>query len=337
MNDALINVRGLSKHFTVNGSGASGRTLKAVENVDFDIYRGETLGLIGESGCGKSTLGRVLGQLLPATSGTIQFEGRDIAKATTAERRKAREQIQIVFQDPYGSLNPRMNIRDIVAEPLRNYGIAKGAEADRMVLEMLDYCGLGRGAMGKFPREFSGGQRQRIGIARALILKPTFVVADEPVSALDVSIQAQVINLLKKLQAEFKVTYLFIGHDMAVVRHISDRVAVMYLGRMVEIAPSRRIYSAPQHPYTRVLLSSVPIPDPDLERKRIPISLQGEIPSPLSPPTGCAFHTRCPWAQHPVCSTEAPPLVELDGGSSVACHFAGRLAPLERKEVLMAA
>ncbi len=320
----LLQATGLSKHFPVAGRS---RTLKAVQDVSLDLRRGETLGLIGESGCGKSTLGRVIGQLLPATAGSIRFDGRDLAAAGAAERRDSRRQIQIIFQDPYGSLNPRMTVRDIVAEPLRNFGIARGAQADRMVRDVLDVCGLGPSAMARYPREFSGGQRQRIGIARALVLRPRLIVADEPVSALDVSIQAQIVNLLRDLQREFGMAYLFIGHDMAVVRHISHRVAVMYLGRMVEVADARAIYDDPQHPYTRVLLSSVPIPDPDLESRRRPIALAGEVPSPLAPPAGCAFHTRCPWAQAR-CGTEVPALRDVGNGRRVACHFAGQLAPL---------
>ena len=231
----------------------------------------------------------------------------------------------MVFQDPFASLNPRMTVRDIVAEPLRNFGIARGAEADRLVARTLDVCGLSAAAMPRYPAEFSGGQRQRIGIARALVLKPSFVVADEPVSALDVSIQAQIINLLGDLQAEFGITYLFIAHDLSVVRHISDRVAVMYLGRIVEIGPADDVFARPSHPYTRVLLSSVPLPDPREERKRTPLLLEGDPPSPLDLPDGCRFHRRCPWAQFPLCAEQDPADIEIGPGHAAACHFAGRL------------
>lgn len=324
----LIEAIGLSKYYKVKRSLFSSALLRAVDDVSFEVFEGETLGVIGESGSGKSTLGRVLGQLLAPTSGTMIFRGKDVSRVSLAERRALRRQVQIIFQDPYSSLNPRMTVRDILMEPLRNFGIARGAEAERMVSETLELCGIGRSALNRYPREFSGGQRQRIGIARAIILRPTFIVADEPVSALDVSIQAQIINFLRALQSKFKITYLFIGHDMAVVRHISTRVAVMYLGKLVEIADSRTIYSNARHPYTRVLLSSVPIPDPAAERRRCSISLAGEIPSPLSPPPGCTFHTRCPWVRHPRCSTEAPAIREIAPGHLAACHYAEELADL---------
>ncbi|MFK4446019.1 oligopeptide/dipeptide ABC transporter ATP-binding protein [Caballeronia udeis] len=322
MKDILLEVISLTKRYPASGGGFRAQTVKAVESVNFQLQRGETLGLIGESGCGKSTLGRVLGQLAPATSGQIRFDGRDISKSSRRELRELRQQIQIIFQDPYGSLNPRMTIRDIVVEPLRNFGIARGVEAENIAVRMLNLCGLGRSVLDRYPREFSGGQRQRIGIARALVLKPKFVVADEPVSALDVSIQAQVINLLKDLQRELGMTYLFIGHDMAVVKHVSDRVAVMYLGRVVEIGTMQQVYGNPRHPYTKVLLSSVPIPDPEQERQRTSITLKGALPSPLSPPSGCPFHTRCPWAQLPLCSTVEPASIDVGEGHLSSCHFA---------------
>jgi oligopeptide transport system ATP-binding protein len=239
--------------------------------------------------------------------------------------RRMRQELQMIFQDPYASLNPRMTVGDIIGEPLTNFGISRGKEKEKRVHEVMRICGLNPGFISRYPHEFSGGQRQRIGIARALILNPTFIVADEPISALDVSIQAQIVNLLEDLQDQFKLTYLFIAHDLSVVRHLSDRVAVMYLGKIVEVADSKEIYENPLHPYTKALLSSIPIPDPDLEAQRQPILLKGEIPSPVNPPTGCRFHTRCPIAQFPICSEEDPPLEDKGGGHLAACHFAGQL------------
>jgi oligopeptide transport system ATP-binding protein len=239
--------------------------------------------------------------------------------------RRMRQELQMIFQDPYGSLNPRMTVGDIVGEPLTNFGISRGKEREKRVHEVMRICGLNPSFISRYPHEFSGGQRQRIGIARALILNPTFIVADEPISALDVSIQAQIVNLLEDLQDQFKLTYLFIAHDLSVVRHLSDRVAVMYLGKIVEVADSKEIYDNPLHPYTKALLSSIPIPDPDLEAERRPILLKGEIPSPVNPPTGCRFHTRCPIAQFPICSDQDPPLEDKGSGHLAACHFAGQL------------
>ena len=331
----LIEAVRISKHYPVKVGSFSHKLLRAVDDVSLEIFPGETLGLIGESGSGKSTLGRVLGQLLDPTSGSILFGGNEVSGITRREKHELRQKIQIIFQDPYSSLNPKMTVREIVGEPLRNFGIAKGAAADKMIREILDVCGIGESALDRYPREFSGGQRQRIGIARALILRPRFIVADEPVSALDVSIQAQIINFLRELQKTFKITFLFIGHDMAVVRHISTRIAVMYLGKIVEIADARQIYVQSRHPYTLVLLSSVPIPDPELERARRPISLVGEIPSPLSPPAGCPFHARCPWAEFPLCSTVEPTMREVGPGHRSACHFAEKLdhsGPAQRGE-----
>jgi oligopeptide transport system ATP-binding protein len=320
----LVRVENLVKHFPV-GVGLFGRqVVHAVDGVNLEILPGETLGLVGESGCGKSTLGRVIVQLLTATSGTVYFKDVDMTKVRGETLRKTRQQIQMIFQDPYASLNPRMTIGDIVAEPLRNFGLARGRKADQRVQEMMRVVGLNPSYVNRYPHEFSGGQRQRIGIARALVLNPSFIVADEPVSALDVSIQAQIVNLMEDLQEKFHLTFLFIAHDLSVVRHMSDRIAVMYLGKIVEIAPSDSIRDNPLHPYTKVLESSVPIPDPDLEAERRPILLKGEIPSPVNPPSACRFHTRCPIAQQ-ICSDVEPPLEKKKDGHFAACHFAGKL------------
>ncbi len=325
MTTPLLAVNDLSRHFEVKDGPFRRRTVRAVDGVSLTIRAGETLGLVGESGCGKSTLGRVLVRLLEPSGGQIIFRDADMAHRRGAALRRLRRDIQMVFQDPFASLNPRMRVRDILAEPLRNFGIARGAEADRMVRDILDVCGLGAGAMHRLPSEFSGGQRQRIGIARALVLRPSFIVADEPVSALDVSIQAQIINLMADLRSAFGLTYLFIAHDLSVVRYISDRVAVMYLGRIVEIAETDILFRQPAHPYTRVLLSSVPLPDPQAERQRRPLVLEGDPPSPLDIPGGCRFHRRCPWAQLPLCAEQEPTEVALGNGHYAACHFAGRL------------
>ena len=321
--NALLRVENLVKHFPTGG--AFGRAVvHAVDDVSLAIKPGETLGLVGESGCGKSTLGRVIVQLQPATSGHVFFLDQDLTKMRGEKLRKMRQKIQMIFQDPYASLNPRMTVGDIVSEPLANFGIARGRKAEKQVQDIMRVVGLNPNFVNRYPHEFSGGQRQRIGIARALILNPTFVVADEPVSALDVSIQAQIVNLLEDLQEQFRLTYLFIAHELAVVRHISDRVAVMYLGKIVEIGPSAGIRTRPLHPYTKVLQSSVPVPDPDLEAERKPILLKGEIPSPVNPPSACRFHTRCPIAQ-PICSEVEPPLEMKESGRFAACHFAGQL------------
>src|SRR5580704_6890335 len=304
----LIRVTSLRKHFPL----ASGLTMrrevnKAVDDVSFDILAGETLGLVGESGSGKSTLGRVVVGLLPATSGQSVIAGQPVAGLRGKARKALWRHAQMVFQDPYSSLNPKMTVRDTLAEPLRNFGIARGADADRLIVKVLDDCGLGARAMDLYPREFSGGQRQRIGIARALILRPDFIVADEPVSALDVSIQAQIVNLLQDLQLEYHLTYLFIAHDLAVVRHIADRVAVMYLGRLVELAGSRELYRQPKHPYTQLLLGSIPIPDPKREAERVRIRRAVEKPLAAATKGGCPFNTRCPRAQFPLCAEVEPP------------------------------
>ncbi len=290
--DSLVSLRDVYKTFP------SGRqTVRAVDGVTLDILQGETLGLVGESGCGKSTLGRVVTQLQPATGGSIFFEGKDLAALHGESLRQMRRRVQMIFQDPYGSLNPRMTVGNIIGEPLANFGLAKGKERDAQVQEVMRICGLNPNFNNRYPHEFSGGQRQRIGIARSLILRPSFIVADEPISALDVSIQAQIINLLEQLQDDFNLTYLFIAHDLSVVRHLSDRVAVMYLGVIVEVADSLELYDNPLHPYTTALLQSIPVPDPVVERERKPIILRGEIPSPINPPSACRFHTRCPIAR----------------------------------------
>jgi oligopeptide/dipeptide ABC transporter ATP-binding protein len=319
----LVRVEGVSKHFPVRGSLFQKRVLKAVDNVSFAIAKGETLGLVGESGSGKSTLGRVVVNLLPATAGSIRVSEREVSGLRGMDRRALWRQAQMVFQDPYSSLNPKMTIRDTLAEPLRNFGIARGAEADRLVLKVLEDCGLSSRAMDLYPREFSGGQRQRIGIARALILRPEFIVADEPVSALDVSIQAQIINLLQDLQQEYGLTYLFIAHDLAVVRHIASRVAVMYLGRIVELAESDALYERPLHPYTQLLLRSIPIPDPALEAKRARASSSKDNSPTIAAKGGCPFAPRCPRAQLPLCVEAAPKLERKEDGHFAACHFAG--------------
>jgi peptide/nickel transport system ATP-binding protein len=312
--------------------------VKAVDGVSFTIRRGETLGLVGESGCGKSTVGRAILRLYEPTAGRIVFDGQDISKLGEAGMRTLRRRMQIVFQDPFASLNPRHSVGRIIGEPLRAHGLAKRRELAERVRDLLRVVGLPADAVERYPHEFSGGQRQRIGLARAIAVNPDFVVADEPVSALDVSIQAQIVNLLEELQAEFNLTYLFIAHDLAVVRHISDRIAVMYLGSIVEVAPADELYDDPLHPYTISLLSAVPIPDPAVERQRKPILLAGDLPSPAAPPAACRFHTRCPYIQPTRCRDDAPPLREVRPGRWAACHWAeqieaGRLAPKEREPV----
>jgi oligopeptide transport system ATP-binding protein len=309
----LVRVRGLFKHFPVANSDD---VVRAVDGVTFEIFRGETLGLVGESGCGKSTVGRCLLRLIEPTRGSVEFEGRDVLATSGAELRALRREMQIIFQDPYASLNPRMRVRDIVAEPLVIHGIGDKSERRERVAELLRKVGLDPDYRDRYPHEFSGGQRQRIGIARALALNPKLIVADEPVSALDVSVQAQVINLLEDLQREFELTYLFISHGLAVVEHISDRVAVMYLGRIVEVAPAEELYANPLHPYTRALLSAIPVPDPT--RKRDRIVLKGDVPTPINPPSGCRFHTRCPDAI-PDCARIDPDLREVAPNHTVAC------------------
>ncbi len=319
-NTPVLNVTGLKKHFPIK-KGILAHTVGhvyAVDGVSFHINEGETLGLVGESGCGKSTVGRTVLRLLDPTDGSIEVGGTDIAKLGKTELRAFRRQMQIIFQDPFSSLNPRMSAGDIVGELLHVHGIAEGQEKEDRVAELFDKVGLRKGQMKSFPHEFSGGQRQRIGIARALALNPKLIIGDEPVSALDVSIQAQVINLLKDLQEEFNLSYLFIAHDLAVVEHISDYIAVMYLGRIVEYTDKKTLFTNPQHPYTEALLSAVPIPDPAIKRKKI--ILQGDVPSPIKPPPGCHFHTRCPYAEER-CRVEEPELKEIRPGHVVACHL----------------
>jgi oligopeptide transport system ATP-binding protein len=322
---ALVRVEGVSKHFPVRRGLFGGQVVRALDDVTFEIRAGETLGLVGESGCGKSTLGRVIVQLQPVTAGHVFFRGTDLVRLRGERLRRQRRDMQMIFQDPYASLNPRMTVGDIIAEPLHNFGVVNPRDRQRRVIEMMRVCGLSPGFFNRYPHEFSAGQRQRVGIARALALKPAFVVADEPISALDVSIQAQIVNLLQELQDRYQLTYLFIAHDLSVVRHVSDRVAVMYLGRVVEIADSAVLYRRPLHPYTRALQSAIPIADPDLEERRRPILLKGEIPSPIKPPTGCRFHTRCPIAELPRCAEVEPPLADHGAGHLAACHFPGKL------------
>jgi len=318
----LVEVRDLVKYFPIHAGLFSRHVgdVKAVDGVSFDLEAGDTLGLVGESGSGKTTIGRMLLHLLPATSGSICYDGAEITTMRADDIRRLRRKIQIIFQDPYASLNPRMTIGEIIGEPLRIHGIATGKAARDRVAELLRLVGLRPYSANRYPHEFSGGQRQRIGIARALAVDPTFIVCDEPVSALDVSIQAQVINLLEDLQQQFGLTYLFIAHDLSVVRHISTRVAVMYVGKIVELSTRDEIYERPLHPYTQALLSAIPIPDPVAERRRKRIVLSGDIPSPVDPPSGCRFHTRCPVAFER-CTTEDPSFRDYGGGHFAACHW----------------
>jgi peptide/nickel transport system ATP-binding protein len=314
--------------------------IRAVDDVSLEINRGETVGLVGESGCGKSTVGRTILRLYKPTAGRIVFDGRDISQLGDNDLRPLRRRMQMVFQDPFSSLNPRHSVGRIIGEPLRTHGLAGRRDTATRVRELLHTVGLPTDAADRYPHEFSGGQRQRIGLARALAVNPDFVVADEPVSALDVSIQAQIINLLENLQEEFDLTYLFIAHDLAVVRHISDRIAVMYLGWIVEVSPAAELYERPLHPYTISLLSAVPIPDPTVERRRESILLAGDLPSPANPPPACRFHTRCPYVQPTRCRDEVPELRTLASGHRVACHWAeqirdGQLTPHERAPVLV--
>ncbi|AIM17235.1 dipeptide ABC transporter ATP-binding protein [Bacillus thermocopriae] len=319
MSELLLEVKGLKKYFPITG-GLLGRKqgeVKAVDDVSFYVKKGETLGIVGESGCGKSTTGRLLMRLIEASDGRIIFEDKEITKMSKSELRRVRRDIQMVFQDPYASLNPRHSVEQILEEPLIVHGIGSKEERKKRVKEMLEVVGLSSYHAKRYPHQFSGGQRQRIGIARALMTKPKLIIADEPVSALDVSIQAQVLNLMKDIQKEFNLTYIFIAHDLGVVRHISDRVGVMYLGRLIELADCEELYENPKHPYTKALLSAVPIPDPDLKKQTILI--EGELPSPANPPSGCAFHTRCTECMD-ICKTTRPEEHNLNG-HYVACHL----------------
>ena len=323
----LVAVEGLAKHFAVRGGSFFARSsgaVRAVDEVSFAIRSGETLGLVGESGCGKSTVGRLILRLIEPTAGRILFAGTDIAQLSPRDLLAVRRSMQIVFQDPYSSLNPRMTVEDIVLEPLYIQGERPGPEMRRRAEKLLETVGLPKRAIARYPHEFSGGQRQRIGIARAIAPQPKFIVCDEAVSALDVSIQAQIVNLLQDLQQEFGLSYLFIAHDLAVVKHISDRVAVMYLGKVVEIAEKRALYAAPRHPYTQALLASIPAPHPRLRRQRQ--RLTGELPSALAPPPGCRFHTRCPHARER-CRSDVPELRTLADGHQAACHFVDQIPP----------
>ncbi|HEX6797896.1 MAG TPA: ABC transporter ATP-binding protein [Ktedonobacterales bacterium] len=322
--DTLIDIHDLKVHFPIRG-GLLGRTVaavKAVDGVDLQIRKGEVLGLVGESGCGKSTLGRAILQLIKPTGGTVNFEGKELTTMSTGTLRRMRADMQMIFQDPFSSLDPRYPVSRIVSEPLSNFGRGGKAEREARVKQLLEVVGLNANMLYRYPHEFSGGQRQRIGIARALALNPKFIVADEPVSALDVSIQAQVLNLLADLREQFQLTYLFIAHNLSVIHHLSSRVAVMYLGHLAELGSGEAVYNNPQHPYTIALLSASPVPDPDVELTRKRIILTGDVPSPVNPPSGCPFHPRC-WKAQPICREVRPPLEEKQPGQFAACHFPG--------------
>jgi peptide/nickel transport system ATP-binding protein len=316
----LLKVTDLTKHFPSKNNKIFGKRefVHAVDNVSFELNVGETLGLVGESGCGKSTTGRLITKLIPSTSGSIEFEGREISKMKASEFKELRPQIQMIFQDPYASLNPRHTVGTIIATPLKIHGVNPGVDVKKQVQELLEIVGLNPEHYNRYPHEFSGGQRQRIGIARALALKPKLIIADEPVSALDVSIQAQILNLLQSLQSDFNLSFIFIAHDLAVVKHFAQRVAVMYAGNIVEVSDQVSLYASPKHPYTKALMSAVPSADPDALGARERIRLSGDIPNPINPPTGCRFRTRC-WKAQEICETK-PPLIQV-GKSMVACHF----------------
>ena len=324
--DVLLRAEGVIKHFAVGRRRFvphSGAVVQAVDGVSLEVRRGETLGLVGETGCGKSTLGRCLTRLYDLTAGRVEFDGHDISALSRRQMRPYRRRLQLIFQDPYGSLNPRRRIGSIIGDPFAIHGVAEGRERMRQVQELMELVGLNAEHYNRFPSEFSGGQRQRIGIARALALRPELVICDEPVSALDVSIQAQIVNLLADLQSDLGLTYVFIAHDLSVVRHVSDRIAVMYLGKIVEIADAKTLFERPRHPYTAALLSALPVPDPDVADARRRILLSGDVPSPVDPPSGCHFHPRCPKAREECAVSE--PLLEARGGDSprhrTACHF----------------
>jgi oligopeptide transport system ATP-binding protein len=320
--DPLVSVQGLKTWFPVS-SGVLQRTVAhvhAVDGVDLDIKKGETLGLVGESGCGKSTLGRTIIRMLEPTAGKVFFKGEDLGRLSGSAMRRKRREMAMIFQDPFASLDPRQTVGDIVGEPLDIHHLARGKQRQERIQELLRVVGMNPNFTNRYPHEFSGGQRQRIGIARALAVEPSFIVCDEPISALDVSIQAQIINLLEKLQEQFDLTYLFIAHDLSVVKHISDRIAVMYLGKVMEIAPASELYRRPRHPYTGSLISAIPIPDPAIERRRERVILQGDVASPVNPPSGCRFRTRCPRAR-PHCAEEEPPLEEFGGAHRAACFY----------------
>lgn len=324
MSEKILSVNNLKVHFPIKtGLPMFSKTnlVKAVDGVSFDLLQGETLGLVGESGCGKSTLGRAILRLIKPTSGEVLFEGGDMAHLSESNLQTQRQHMQMIFQDPFSSLNPRMTIEDIVAEPLRTFNVCKGDELRQRVQDLLRKVGMDPRYIRRYPHEFSGGQCQRIGIARALALNPKIIVADEPISALDVSIQAQILNLMEELQKELGLTYIFIAHDLAAVHHISDRIAVMYLGKIVELSDSETIIRAPKHPYTKALIQAVPIPNPRLEKQRQHVALKGDVPSPMNPPTGCTFHPRCPVAIGR-CSTDVPELRDLNPSHKAACHLA---------------
>jgi len=325
--NVLVSIRDIKKHFPIKKGFFNKQVgaVRALDGVNLDVYEGETLGLVGESGCGKSTLGRIILRLLPATSGTVTFGDVDVLNCDATTMKRLRSDMQIVFQNPYASLDPRMTVGQSISEPLDVHKVATGDALRKRVLELMNLVGLSAAMYDRYPHEFSGGQRQRVGIARALALNPKLIVADEPVSALDVSVQAQILNLLIDLRKEFGLTYLFIAHNLDVVRYISDRIAVMYLGSIVEIGNTKEVYSNPLHPYTKALISAAPIPDPDVDRSGR-IILQGDLPSPANPPSGCRFHTRCFMAQ-PNCITDVPPLREIKPGHFSACHYAETLLP----------
>ena len=316
----LLDVRNLRKTFRVTTGALAGKhlALKAVDGVSFSLRAGETLGLVGESGCGKSTTGKAILRLLEPDEGEVLFDGEDLLALSPKQMRTRRRDLQMIFQDPYSSLNPRMQVADIVGEPLKIHRLAKGRELRQEVVHLLETVGLGAAHLDRYPHEFSGGQRQRIGIARALAVKPRLIIADEPVSALDLSIQAQVVNLMQDIQQQFELTYLFIAHDLSIIEHISDRVAVMYLGRIVELTPADQLYKSPRHPYSEALLNAVPIPNPHARRQKRPLT--GEIPSPINPPSGCHFHPRCPYARE-LCRQLSPELTDQGNGHLAACHF----------------